>query len=74
MIKLSVDMEGMKVDIDISGEQDKAIKEIVTATVALTDNFAQLANMSFESSAIALYQLSKELWEQAQEEEAEEDE
>lgn len=74
MIKLSVDMEGKIIDIDLSGEQDKAIKEIVAATVALTDNFARLAKMSFESSAIALYQLSKELWEQAQEEEAEEDE
>ena len=74
MIKLSVDMEGKIIDIDLSGAQDKAIKEIVAATVALTDNFARLAKMSFESSAIALYQLSKELWEQAQEKETEADE
>lgn len=65
MLELTVDMEQKQADLIITSEDDKAIKEIIFSAIALTEKISELANMSFESSLVALAQLSKELYERA---------
>lgn len=70
MIELSINEADCK--LDAAGGEDKILKEIVCASIVLTERFAELGNIRYETAAFALMSLGKEAYGQAVAEEEKE--